>query len=109
MTEYHISITDSALADMEDLYNYIALRLHSPENAMHQYNRIADAILSLDHLPTRNRIMESEPGHTRRLRKLLVDNYTVFYYVSDDTVIVTDVLYSASDIDQRLLNRGPTS
>jgi hypothetical protein len=33
---------------MEDIYNYIAIELMSPENAMGQYNRIADEILTLD-------------------------------------------------------------
>ena len=46
---------------MEDMYNYIALELLSPESAMGQYNRIADEILTLDTLPQRYRIMDSEP------------------------------------------------
>lgn len=30
------------------------------------------------------------------------DNYSVFYIINEDKVIVTDVLYSASDIEERL-------
>ncbi len=36
---------------------------------------------------------------------MLVDNYSVFYVVRGNRVIVTDVLYSASDIEQRLKER----
>jgi len=43
-----VEITNEALADMEQLYNHIALKLLAPENAMGQYNRIADEILKLD-------------------------------------------------------------
>lgn len=33
---------------------------------------------------------------------MLVDNFSVFYLVQGQQIIVTDVLYSASDIEQRL-------
>lgn len=52
-----------------------------PDNAMGQYNRIADEILTLDTFPERFRIMDSEPEKRMEL---------------------TDVLYTASDIEARL-------
>ena len=47
MNKYVVEITDEALADMDGIYNYIASTLLAPENAMGQYNRIAEAILTL--------------------------------------------------------------
>ena len=41
-----VEITKEALQDMEDIYNYIAIDLLAPDNAMGQYNRIADEILT---------------------------------------------------------------
>lgn len=102
MKQYTVEITAEALADMEQLYNYIAYVLQAPENAMGQYNRIADAILKLDELPERFRIMDSEPERAKEIRRMLVDNYSVFYVIQGNRVIVTDVLYSASDIESRL-------
>lgn len=102
MKRYTVEITDEALADMEQLYNHIAFVLLSPENAIGQYNRIADEILKLDMSPERFRIIDSEPWHSKGMRRMLVDNYSVFYVVQEDRVIVTDVLYSASDIEKRL-------
>ena len=102
MKQYKVEITREALRDMEDIYNYIAIDLLAPENAMGQYNRIADEILTLDTFPERFRIMESEPEKSMELRRMLVDNYSVFYTVREDEVIVTDVLYTASDIEARL-------
>ena len=87
---------------MEDIHNYIALELLFPENAMGQYNRIADEVLTLDTFPQRYRIMDSEPEKQMELRRMLVDNYSVFYTIRGDKVIVTDVLYTASDIEARL-------
>lgn len=87
---------------MEDIYNYIAIELLSPGNAISQYNRIADEILTLDTFPDRFRIMDSEPENSMELRRMLVDNYSVFYTIRYNKVIVTDVLYTASDIEARL-------
>ena len=50
----------------------------------------------------RFRIMESESEKRMELRRMLVDNYSVFYTIRGDKVIVTDVLYTASDIEARL-------
>lgn len=71
MKQYAVEITDKALADMEEIYTYIADQLQSPENALGQYNRIAEAILKLKVFPERIRVMESEPEHTMGLREIV--------------------------------------
>ncbi|SHH71657.1 hypothetical protein [Desulfosporosinus lacus] len=38
MKHYKIQITDKALSDMEEIYNYIAEQLLAPEVAMGQYS-----------------------------------------------------------------------
>lgn len=102
MDKYKVQITNEALSDMEEIYRYIAEKLKSPENALGQYDRIADEILSLNVFPERYRTVDFEPEHSAGLRRMLVDNYSVFYVVRGKCVIVTAVLYSASDIEQRL-------
>ena len=103
MKQYTVRITDKALADMEEIYNYIAIQLQAPENAMGQYNRIAEAIEELYVFPERVKLMESEPERIMGLRQLVIDNYSVFYVIEGMDVIVTRVLYSAMDISRRLL------
>ncbi len=105
MKQYIVEITAAALSDMEEIYNHIAYALLSPENAMRQYNRIADKILGLEYMPERNRIMGADLGLTRELRRTFIDSYTLFYEILEDKVIVTDVLYSAFDIERRLRDR----
>ena len=102
MKQYKVEITKEALQDMEDIYNYIAIDLLAPDNAMGQYNRIANAILKLDMMPERYRVMDSEPEHMLGLRRMPVDEYSIFYKIQKDKVIVTNILYSASDIEDRL-------
>ena len=102
MKHYKVHITEEALSDMAEIYEYLAEELLAPGAAMGQYDRIADAILTLDQMPERIKIMETEPERTRGLRKLIVDNYAVFFLISGDTVIVTNVLYGAASIEHRL-------
>ena len=103
MKQYVVRITDRALGDMEEICNYIAIQLQAPENAMGQYNRIAEAIEELYVFPERVKLMESEPERIMGLRQLVIDNYSVFYVIEGMDVIVTRVLYSAMDISRRLL------
>ncbi|MCM1183320.1 MAG: type II toxin-antitoxin system RelE/ParE family toxin [Roseburia sp.] len=102
MKQYTVQITDKALADMEEIYHYIAIQLQAPENAMGQYNRIAKAIEELSIFPEKIRLMESKQERIMGLRQLSVDNYSVFYVIENERVIVMRVLYSASDIEVRL-------
>lgn len=97
---YQVGITDSALRDMTAIYDYIADKLLSPETAMKQYDRIAEAIQSLAYFPLRCPIFAVNGAHS--FRRLLIDKYSVFYLVSGNTVTVTSILYSASDLASRL-------
>ena len=105
MEKYIVDITDEALADMESLYDYIATKPQAPENAMGQYNRIADAILTLDTFPDRFGLFECEPEHSMGIHKMIVDNYVVCYVIDPGVVTVTDVFYGASDLHKRLTER----
>ena len=53
-------------------------------------------------IPERFRIRDSESEKGMELRRMLVDNYSVFYTIRHERVIVTDVLHTASDIEARL-------
>lgn len=103
MKKYQVKITNKALDDMQEIYNYISINLQSPNVALKQYNRIANSIESLDDLPERIKLMDSEPEHSLGFRHLLIDNYSVFFIINHDIVYIVRVLYSASDISARLL------
>lgn len=105
MDKYEVKITDEALSDMEKIYEHIAIQLLAPENAMGQYNRIADAILTLEFFPDRFALFEMEPEHSQGLRRMAVDNYLVCYMVDPGVVTVTAVLYDAANVHMRLQER----
>jgi len=103
MKRYDVQITAKAESDLEGIYQHIANVLLAPVAAMNQYNRIADAILTLEEMPERIKTLDSEPERSQGVRRLLVDNYSVFFIIQDSAVTVFRVLYSASDIPRRLL------
>ena len=82
MEKWTVEITQTALDDMEGIYDYIAF-FWQRRNAMGQYDRIADAILTLESNPERCPVFEVDP----------------------DKVTVTDVLYGASNVHARLKAR----
>ena len=103
--KYNVEITDAALEDMDAIYDYIRLTFHAADTAAAQYDRIADEILSLEEMPLRFGIPQFEPCISAQLHRMLVDKYSVFYLVRGEMVIVTDVLYSASDLETQLGTR----
>ena len=105
MNKFSVNITDEALNDMDKLYEYIAIVKQAPENAMGQYNRIADAILTLDEFPDKYGLFDSKPEHSMGIHRMIVDNYVVCYVIDSEVVTVTDVLYGASDVHNRLKER----
>ena len=105
MKKHSVFVTPMALEDMESIFNYIANELKSVNSAKNQYNNIADSIVSLDSMPERCPIFDNEPERSMEIRRLIVDNYLVCYIVQDSKVIVTDVLYGASDLHNILGER----
>ena len=100
--KYSVQITKAALGDIESIYIYIAEKLLSPENAIRQYNRLKEAILKLDTFPERYNILNIGSELHHQIRRMPVDNYSVFYIVKDNTVVIIDVLYSSSNIENIL-------
>ena len=100
--KYVVEITDAASKDMDEIYDYIRFTFKAPDSAAAQYDRIANEILSLEEMPLRFGIPQFEPCISAQLHRMLVDHFSVFYLVRGESVIVTDVLYSASDLSARL-------
>lgn len=105
MKTYKVKISNLALRDMEEIYRYISEKLTSPATAMKQYDRIAEAIESLNVLPERFQVMDIVPRLSKDVRQVIVDHYSAIYTVGEDTVTVVRVLYSASDLAAKLQNR----
>ena len=51
MKQYEVLISDKANEDMEAIFEYISDKLPAPASAIKRYDRIADAVLSLEEMP----------------------------------------------------------
>ncbi len=65
-------------------------------------------IRNLDDMPLRHSIERDEQLKLRNLRKLIVDNYLVFYMVNEktETVFIIRVLYARRDWMNLILSKG---
>ncbi len=89
MNKFEIKITESAEKDLFEIGNYIAKELLELEIARKNVYEIGQAILSLEEMPLRNKLVDDERLALQGVRKILINNYIVFYIVTEEDKIVT--------------------
>lgn len=101
MTKYSVELTEHAVLDLENVFNYITYILRAPDTARKQASRISERIIKLNEMPNRFPLYEKEPWKSRNLHFMPVDNYLVFYIIDEHNCLVTIVriLYSGYNID----------
>ena len=104
MSEWNVKLSPEFKQEVRDIYSYIANTLLVPETALKQIDRILKAVESLDEMPQRNPLYEREPWKTRGLRKLVVDNFVVFYLINEKQkdVVILHVFYGGRNITELL-------
>lgn len=98
---YKIVYSYDALNDLKKIYSYIAFDLKVPQTAKNHINKIRKQINSLDHMPMRHSVVDWEPWKSMHMHKVSVDNYIVFYTVSQTDLIVTviRIFYGGRNIE----------
>lgn len=88
-----------AVEDLQSIAIYIVNELKEPSTAKRLVGRIKEAIINLSEMPGRYSLVADERLAMQKIRKMIVDNYIVFYVVSEKAVTVTVVriLYSRRD------------
>lgn len=93
---YSVQLTQPAEKDLLGIYAYISQILKEPRTAARIYRSIRKEILPLSTMPERCPVICEPPYAEIGVRKLLVENYIVFYLVSqlDRTVTILRILYN---------------
>ena len=93
---FKVVITAVAEKDLLSILTYISETLHEPASASRIYGSIREAVMDLDHMPMRFQVVEDERFAKEGVRKLLVENYMVFYNVDEAArrVHVLRILYN---------------
>lgn len=99
MSEYYIKITATAKNDLYEIAKYISKELLESKVAKQVIYNIDNKILSLETMPLRNGLVNDGRLALQGIRKMLIDNYIVFYIVDEQQkiVLVTRILYSRRD------------
>ncbi|MCR4436452.1 MAG: type II toxin-antitoxin system RelE/ParE family toxin [Clostridiales bacterium] len=99
MSKYNIEITEPAEKDLYEIGQYIAKELLEPVIAKKVVEKIGKAILKLEELFLRNALVTDERLALRGIRKIMVDNYIVFYIVTEEhkTLTIVRILYRRRD------------
>lgn len=104
--EYEVKVTRQALEQMMEIAHYISYDLMSPEAADNLLNDLKSSILKLSVLPKKHPLIEEEPWKSEGVRKIIVKNFLVYYWVDDEynKVQITAVIYSKRDQIKQLKN-----
>lgn len=99
MRKFKVLITPTAKKDIEDIIQYIKNDLKNKAAADAILNKLKNSIFSLSELPFRHHLVADSTIAKMNIRKILVENYIVFYTVSEDSscVDIIRVLYARRD------------
>ena len=86
---YNIEYLPSAKEDMVEIVRYISHDLQNPMAADKLAVEMVKAADGLSDFPYRNRAYMPIKSLKREYRKLLVQNYILFYYVEEEKKLVT--------------------
>ncbi len=104
MKSYQVLMTEPATGDLLATAQYIAKELKEPAAAKKLVSKIREAVMSLSEMPSRHALITDERLALLGIRKLPVENYIVFYVISETNMVVTVVriLYGRRDWEQIL-------
>lgn len=102
--EYSYYFTQKAADDIEDILNYISVELSNPTAARELNSEIFKNIEELTSFPDLGLLVENEYLADKFVRRLIVNNYTVFYKVFDSEckIYILRVVYSKRNLNEIL-------
>lgn len=101
---YEVKVTRQALEQMQEITHYIAHELCAPDAAYDLLDEMEDTINALTDMPKRMPLVDEEPWRTEGVRKALVKNFIIYFWVDDENVKVQviAVIYEKRDQQEQL-------
>lgn len=85
---YTVKVTNSAYDSMMQIRDYICDELNSPKAAKNWLRKIEDLITSLSTMPERMTLVKEEPFRSEGVRKAIVDNFIVYFWIDEKSQLV---------------------
>ena len=93
MKKYNIEYSKESQQDLIEIKQYIKYNLQEPEIAQKLISKIRKKISALIKNPEINAIIDEEIIKKLEIRKLIVDNYIVFYRIKSNNIQIVRVMY----------------
>ena len=93
MKKYNIEYSKESKQDLIGIKQYIKYNLQEPEIAKKLISKIRKEIKSLKDNPEVCAIIDDDIIKKLEIRKLIVDNYIVFYRIKDSNIQIVRVMY----------------
>ena len=93
MNNYNIEYSKEARQDLIDIKKYIKYNLQEPETAEKLISKIRTEIDELSNNPQIYAIIDDDFIKKFEIRKLIVDNYIVFYRVQNHNIQIARIMY----------------
>lgn len=106
MKEYEVKVTRQALEQMKAIVHYISCDLMAPEAADKLLDKLKEAIVKLSNFPNKHPVIDEEPWRAEGIRKTVVKNFHIYYWVDDvnNKVQVIAIIYGKRDQMKQLAN-----
>ncbi len=108
MKRFSVRITPYAYEQILEIHDYIAIDLINPQAAADFLSRIQTATEKLSQLPTRIKTVDEEPWGQEGVRKIIVKNFYIYFWIDEDNSVVHIIAVSFGKRDQKemLKNMG---
>lgn len=93
MKKYNIEYSKESKEDLMGIKQYIKYNLQEPEIANRLISNIRKSIKTLKDNPKIYTIIDDEMIRRLEIRKLILDNYIVFYRIKDDSIEIVRIMY----------------
>lgn len=84
MEKYNIEYSKESKEDLVGIKQYIKYNLQEPDTAQKLISKIKNEINKLEHNPKIYSIIDDDIIKKLEIRKLIVDNYIVFYRIKNN-------------------------
>ena len=98
--DFEIRVTQQALSNMREINDYIAHELMNPDAARNLLDKMQKAIKDLSTFPKKHGLAEEEPWHSEGIRKIVVENFLVYYWIDEGNSIIQIVAVMSERRDQ---------
>ncbi len=102
--QYEVKITRRAEQSMREIGLYFAVDLMAPETAIRMLRTFQTQIQKLAVFPGRVHYTPEEPWHSLGVRRKLVQNYYLYFWIDEENsrVQIMDVVYAKQDQQRKL-------